>query len=85
MARSRGPGLEGDRLTQRAAEVLDRRERAGRLGNALARMARDLAGARKRIVALERENTVLRRQLKALTPTARDGGGPAGPSEGPID
>ena len=67
MGRTTGHGLQGDRLAERAAEVLERRERAGRLGSALVRMARDLAEARKRIAALERQNAALRGQLTTLT------------------
>ena len=63
MGRFQASRSAGDSLTQRAAELLDRRERVGRLGSALARMARDLADARRQIAALKRENAWLRAQL----------------------
>ena len=66
MARSRPSGLASDRLTERAAEVFDRRERAGRLGGALARLASELADARRQIAALKRENASLRRELGSM-------------------
>jgi hypothetical protein len=49
-----------------AGEVLDRRERAGRLGSALAGLARDLADARREIALLRRENAALRARLACV-------------------
>ena len=72
MARPQASGLGGDSLTQRAAELLDRRERVGRRGSALARMARELADARRQIATLQRENGGLKAQL-ANRATARRG------------
>jgi septal ring factor EnvC (AmiA/AmiB activator) len=54
-----------DSLVQRAAELLRGSDRAERLGSALARMARELAVARRQIAILERENAARRAQLDA--------------------
>lgn len=66
MARSKPSRVSSDRLTERAAEAFDRRERAGRLGGALARLAGELADARREIAALKRENASLRRELASV-------------------
>ena len=44
---------------------LDQRERARNLGSALARMARDLADARRELDVLRRENAALRREISS--------------------
>jgi len=66
-----------DAFVERAAESLSGSDRAERLGNALARMAGELADARRQIAILERENAALRAQLglggRSET-VARDGG-----------
>jgi hypothetical protein len=63
VARSRAFGVAGDGLTQRAAEMFEDRERAGRLGRALARLSSELADARREIAVLKRENAALQRRL----------------------
>jgi chromosome segregation ATPase len=60
-----------DSLIQRAAESLRHSERAERLGGALARLARELADARRQIALLKRENATLRAQLEAQTDRER--------------
>jgi hypothetical protein len=50
----------------RAAEALAGGERAGRLGSALARLARDLVDAHRQRAIFRRENAALRAQLARL-------------------
>ena len=66
VARAQVSELGGDPLTQRAADALARRERAGRLGSALVALGGDLAGAHRQIALLRRENVALRAQLARL-------------------
>ncbi|HSO99225.1 MAG TPA: hypothetical protein VLP43_09765 [Solirubrobacteraceae bacterium] len=69
-------------MTQRAADVLARRERAGRLGSALVAMGGELAAAHRQIAILRRENVALRAQLARL---AGDLEAPVGrPSRGAV-
>ena len=56
-----------------------RSERWERLADALARLSRDLADARREIVVLERENAALRRRLADV-----DSGGSAGGDGRPV-